>query len=338
MLENQYIETKPEERQQFYWVGLFYFFTKTCIEKHGLQGEAVIRQAIRNYGTERGKRMRGIAESNGWPIDLETLFNHGDLISDPRFIYDADFQVLEPEVYHAKCTRCPNAEMWAALEGKELGTLLRYGSIYCEEIHHYLYGQFDSAVQVNLCETLANGGGHCHFYIHCRKANQKGTPQPPYTEKSWDDFGDDCTASINTMFGLLYYHMAKMIRDELGEDTLREGLRAFARHRGERLRELNRRAGLENTPDRLVKEGDIFLDFRFQVKPVELTPLAAQIEVHRCVLAEIWKDHHAEDLGKIFCEEVYKGICETYNPGILPSVESTLLDGPYCALSFRLKD
>lgn len=335
MLENQYIETKPAERQQFYWVGMFYFFAKVCIDKHGIEGEKVIRQAIRNYGTERGKRMRGIAEGNGWPIDLQTLFNHGDLISDPRFIYDDQFQVLEPEVYHAKCVRCPNAEMWSALEGKELGTPLKYGSIYCEEIHHYLYGQFDSAVQVNLCETLTNGGDHCHFYIHCRKANQKNESSPAYITKTWDDFGDDCTASINTMFGLLYYHLAKDVREYLGEETLRECLRAFARHRGERLRELDRRSNVQSTPERLVKDGDIFLDFRFNHKVLS-TPLDTKVEVKRCVLSEIWKDHGAEDLGKIFCEEVYKGICETYNPQIAVSVDKTLCEHSECVLNFQV--
>ena len=128
--ENRYIETTAPERQQFYWVGLFYFFAKTCIDDHGEKGERVIRQAVRNYGTERGQRMRRIADANGWPIDLVTLFSHGDLIGDPRFEHDDGVKVLTPEVKHSHTTRCPNAEIWASLEDKNLGEPLRYGSIY----------------------------------------------------------------------------------------------------------------------------------------------------------------------------------------------------------------
>ena len=328
--ENRYIETTAPERQQFYWVGLFYFFAKTCIDDHGEKGERVIRQAVRNYGTERGQRMRRIADANGWPIDLVTLFSHGDLIGDPRFEHDDGVKVLTPEVKHSHTTRCPNAEIWASLEDKNLGEPLRYGSIYCEEVHHCLYGRFDPAVQVNLCETLTNGGDHCHFYIHCRKANQKPYPLSPYEEKDWEDYGRDCAASINTMFGLLYYHMASLIREELGEETLRKGLRAWANCRGERLRELDRREGKESGVDRLIRDGDIFLDFRFQKEDEVLTPGEGKLTVRRCVLAQVWRDHQAEDLGRIFCEEVYRGICETYDPSIQVEIPQTLAEGCSC--------
>lgn len=326
----QYIEREASERQQFYWVGMFHFLTKTCMELHGLEGERVIRQSVRNYGTERGHRMRKIADANGWEPDLLTLFSHGDLIGDPRFDHPSQGNVLTSEVKHSRTSRCPNAEMWALLEDEELGTPLKYGSIYCEEIHHYLYGQFDTAVQVNLCETLTNGGDHCHFYIHCRKANQKPSTLPPYEQKSWEDYGRDCTASINTMFGLLYYHMAKLICQELGEETLRKGLRAFANHRGLRLRELDRRDQVESTVEKLVENGDIFLDFRFKKENTVLAADHAQLKISRCVLAEIWRDHQAGDLGHIFCEEMYSGICETYLPGIRVSLPQTLAQGACC--------
>lgn len=87
-----------------------------------------------------------------------------------------------------------------------------------------------------------------------------------------------------------------------------------------------RRAGV----GRLIRDGDIFLDFRFQKEDEVLTPGEGKLTVRRCVLAQVWRDHQAEDLGRIFCEEVYRGICETYDPSIQVEIPQTLAEGCSC--------
>ena len=57
-LKDQFIETEPVEQQAFFWTAMYYYMAKEAIERHGLEGERVIRQAIRDYGRERGRRRR----------------------------------------------------------------------------------------------------------------------------------------------------------------------------------------------------------------------------------------------------------------------------------------
>ena len=138
----EYIETDPREQAQYLWSSLFHFLAAETIERHGIKGEEVIRQAVRNYGHTRGIRMRQMANKANMPPDLVTLFSINDLPGDGRF-RRADNAILTSEVKRSCTTRCPNAEIW-----KALGTQ-KYGEIYCEKVHHAIDMGFDPAVEVN---------------------------------------------------------------------------------------------------------------------------------------------------------------------------------------------
>jgi len=331
-IEEQFIETVPVERQAFFWVSLYYYLAKAAFLLP--QGEAVIREATRNYGRERAGRRRNIVLQKGLPLDLVSLFTNGDLNGDTRFKADAKRSSLTPELRKHFVTRCPDAEMWQELGDDET----HIGQTYCEEVHHTLYGCYDSAVQVNLCETITHGNPICRFYIYLRKANQKVKPNITYEPQVWEDTGADGIRCNFTMFALFYYHLAKNISEKLGMDILKKGLCDFARQRGRRLRELDRRAGRKTGVHSLINEGDLFLDSRFVIRQKAI-PLGVELEIDRCVFAEVQLCHDASALGALYCSLLYKELVKAYDPQISIEVVGSLCEGKkQCIIRFTEKD
>lgn len=305
--ETQYIEKDPAEKQQFYWVGLFYFLARTCIDLYGEKGETAVRRGVRNYGQARGERMRGVTDSLNLPPNLVTLSQHYDLMNDPRFDSSKIKVSLSEECHKMIYSCCPDAEMWSCLPDG-----LSIGFIFCEEVHHRIYGGYDPAMQVNLCETLTNGGDCCRFFIYCRKANQKPYPLPPYVRQPWDDFEGQLIPSIDTIFGLMLIFMGKAIWEDLGEDALQEALRRFGCHRGERMHELHRRENIPFTLDSLLTQGDLFLDPRYDLEK-KTEGASCEITIKRSPLAEMFDTYDAWDVGKIYFNTIYQAVTDGYD-------------------------
>lgn len=295
-----YIEDDSAEKQQFYWVGLYYFFAKASIEMYGEKGERALREGVRAYGRERGQRMRRIADSKGLPANLLTLFDYYDLMSDPRFVHPTEGLVMTKEVKKSITGRCPDAEMWGRLPDG-----MRIGSIYCEEVHHQIYSGFDPAIQVNLCETLTNGGAFCRFHLYCRKCNQKEYPLPEYVPQVWDDFSGDMVASIYSIFCIMYLKIARTLKDELGEDVVREALEEFCYYRGVRMRKLHQEKNMPISLHNFIVEGDVFLDQREQVSVIEKSEEEIEITTKRNILYEVAKTYACEDLYELYQEVSY---------------------------------
>lgn len=326
----EFIETKPVEQQAFFWAAMYYYMAREAIERHGLEGERVIRQAIRDYGRERGRRRRNRVLKKGLDINLISLFTNGDLNGDTRFQSDTDRNVLTEETRRHFVTRCPDAEMWARLGGTEIG------AIYCEEVHHYLYGCFDDAVQVNLCETLTNGGDLCRFYINLRKANRKAQAEDDYIPQSWEDCEPDGIACNATMFSLFYYHLASAIREKLDEETVIAGIKAFAAERGQRLRELEQRNNRRPSAQSLAENGDLFLDPRCIKKITVKDSMDVEAEITRCVFAEVCSCHGGAKEGAMYCDLIYQGICDSYLPGMKAETARCMCRGDEkCTIRFN---
>jgi len=329
-IQKEFIETEPVEQQAFFWTSMYYFMAKAAIDRHGLEGERVIRQAIRDYGRERGRRRRNRVLSKGLDINLISLFTNGDLNGDPRFESYEERNVLTEETRRHFVKRCPDAEVWERLGGTEIG------SIYCEEIHHYLYGCFDDAVQVNLCETLTNGGDQCRFFINLRKANMKPQKEDDYIPQPWEDCEPDGIACNATMFSLFFYHLATAIGEKLDKETVIIAIKEFAAERGRRLRELERRNGKEPSALSLVENGDLFLDPRCRKEVTSNGSMDATVKVSRCVFAEVCNCHNASEEGALYCDLIYQGICDSYCPGMQAEVSQCMCRGDKeCTIRFK---
>lgn len=302
-----YIEEDSAEKQQFYWVGLYYFFARAALEMCGEKGERALRRGVRAYGKERGQRMRRIADSKGLPANLLTLFEYYDLMSDPRFVHPSEGLVMTEEVKKSITGRCPDAEMWGRLPDG-----LKIGSIYCEEVHHQIYAGFDPAIQVNLCETLTNGGTFCRFHLYCRKSNQKEYPLPEYVPQVWDDFSGDMVASIHSIFCIMYFMIARILKDELGENVVREALEEFCYYRGVRMRKLHQQKNMPVCLHNFVLKGDMFLDQREQISVTTKSEREIEVTAKRDILYEVAGTYGCGDLYELYQEISYPWLLRGY--------------------------
>lgn len=305
-----YIEEEDAEKQQFYWVGLYYFFARAAIEMYGERGEGALRAGVRSYGRERGQRMRRIANSKGLPANLLTLFDHYDLMSDPRFVHPTEGLVYTKEVKKSITGRCPDAEMWGRLPDG-----LHIGSIYCEEVHHQIYQGFDPAIQVNLCETLTNGGEFCRFHLYCRKCNQKEYPLEVYVPQVWDDFTGDMVASIHSIFCIMYLKIAQALKSELGEDVVKEAVEEFCYYRGVRMRNLHERKGLEINLHNFIMQGDVFLDSRCGMNVLADDGKHAEVSLKRSILREVAATYECMELYDLYEEVSWNALLKGYMEG-----------------------
>jgi hypothetical protein len=148
-----------------------YYYLAKGLCGFGLEGEAALRRAVRLYGRERGLNIRRDHLARGLEINLKSLFNHYDLYShiDPRIKKNQREFTEESRINES--LNCTLFDIW-----KQYPDGIDIGRIYCEEVHHQIYGGYDSAVQINLTHTLTRGDDRCRFSTYLRPANKISPP------------------------------------------------------------------------------------------------------------------------------------------------------------------
>jgi len=148
---------------------LYVLMAKEFVDSFGKKGEEALRRAIRNFGHERGRRLRKRHEAEGRPITVKTLFEHYDLPGDSRFRRNPI--ELTDYTRYSETLVCPYSETWA-----ELG-LSHLGVIYCMEFHQAMWEAYIPDIIVDLPKTLTKGNEKCRFEVY-RKGYKKNIPDP----------------------------------------------------------------------------------------------------------------------------------------------------------------
>ena len=134
---------------------------------------------------------------------------------------------------------------------------------------------------------------------------------------------------VGNQVGLLFYHFAKILVDELGDAEgkrlVLEAVRSYGSERGQAIREKVKKAGLELTIENFAKFSDL---------------PAAGWEYNEegttyCCYAQAWMDRGVEALGRLYCEVDF-ALIEAYNPKIQAKRVGSILDGdPCCKMIFE---
>lgn len=135
-----------------------------CLARQAIQllgetdGEKFVREAVRRYGEQRGRRMAQRAQRDGQPLTFATYLRYGEWRSATR--EGASEMTWVGEVLVNRVTACPWHNAW--LEND----LLPYGRLYCLEIDLALVRGFNTALRLEVNQTLSNGGERCEFIFH----------------------------------------------------------------------------------------------------------------------------------------------------------------------------
>jgi hypothetical protein len=156
-----YMKDEPLARMGELWAKLYYHLAKEMLTL-GEEGEKTLRKAIRNYGKDRGEKMRRQALSLGLPLTYQTF---EETINDMPFKeiceetikYFPDAKNKEiPE--KEKCTYefCPYAEVWKNYpDGWDIA------KIYCDEFHHAKWAAFNPKFKVDMVSEITRGDSCC---------------------------------------------------------------------------------------------------------------------------------------------------------------------------------
>ncbi len=143
----------------------------------------------------------------------------------------------------------------------------------------------------------------------------------------------DCTKQVRRMgnlFGLLYYHFAKTLIEELGVENgkklIRKSVQSFGAERGRVIREKVLAEGLELSIENF---------FKFHWLPT-LGWEHDEKGVIYCSYAEPWIERGEHELGKLYCEIDFAKV-EAYNPRIRVKRDTTILNGEACC-SFTFEE
>ncbi|MGE5485604.1 MAG: L-2-amino-thiazoline-4-carboxylic acid hydrolase [Ignavibacteriales bacterium] len=131
---------------------------------------------------------------------------------------------------------------------------------------------------------------------------------------------------------LLYYHFARVLGDELGEDEalriLKRVIEEYGRDCGRRVREFIIGKGLPLSLENYGKAPDLpGLGWK---RGTTVAPSGERRPVvHYCPMAEMWKELGAAEIGRTYCR-VDQAKYRAYNPGIVCVHTKNVLDGDEC--------
>lgn len=129
-------------------------------EEYPDKGEAVLREALYEFGLARGRELRERADAKGKPINftswLEELQERDP--AESVFTFRGE-TVASPGVWAAECTYCPLATVWA----EEGHRGLAMGYLYDVENHRGLVQGFHPGGEVQWDDVKTRGDKTCRF-------------------------------------------------------------------------------------------------------------------------------------------------------------------------------
>ena len=147
--------------------------------------------------------------------------------------------------------------------------------------------------------------------------------------------------SIYTIFARLFAEVAKEVTEEFGEagaEAVRRGVRTFGDKRGKQIATNAAADGKENTIENYLPYYDMERSDLFVYDTEYIGDDKIDQKFYKCPFAEAFKEMNAQDLGKLYCDEIDNAIAKGYNANLKHSEVTHLLDGaPSCHMTFTMK-
>ncbi|MFX0203778.1 MAG: L-2-amino-thiazoline-4-carboxylic acid hydrolase [Candidatus Hodarchaeota archaeon] len=149
------------------------------------------------------------------------------------------------------------------------------------------------------------------------------------------------------VWAIVYFHFAKQIIEKLGtegEKTLRRGLRAYAKFRGERLKELHKKQGLPINLETARRYWDLGMSPKSGT--VDLLPNTPIQHVRSkptvdfgCPMYQVCKEGNFEHYGYIYCDEAHQEMFRAYNPNGVVEIHENIMKGDdFCGFDWLISE
>ncbi len=187
---------------------LFAMISKSVIQETGVEkGEPVIRQAVLEYGRQRGKRMALRAKKYGHDLTMDNYFAYGEWAV-PKGEMNYRFAEKYPHA-RMQIDQCPWYETWKS------NNLLEFGKYYCREIDKALVHGFNPDLAIRVNSIRPDGGEVCDFVF--KDAGLSFFKLLGLMLKKKIRPGKDAIMPLEYHCGHLYSTMGRVICREFGE-------------------------------------------------------------------------------------------------------------------------
>ena len=210
---------------------LFAWIAKAVCEQVGDQGgQEVIRDAVRQYGEERGRRMAVRAQSNHHALNMITYFAYSEFKFSPGGM-DQKLSVQGRSI-SSHITKCPWYTTW------DENGLLQWGCLYCRDIDSAIVRGFNPQLRLDVLGTRSNGDSTCNFIFHDTNLSLRNGLMLAYRKAIRP--GAKAIQSWDYHVGHLFTTFERVLNEELGEAghmAIESGLNAFAQRYGEQAKQ-----------------------------------------------------------------------------------------------------
>jgi hypothetical protein len=148
--------------------------------------------------------------------------------------------------------------------------------------------------------------------------------------------------------GIIFMTLTKPVIEKYpreGEMAIRQGLRAFGKFRGERLREWHEKLGLPINMLSLItwwdipsvrESGGLGEESKKFFEPI-FTPYRVVHPGTQCILYDVHREHDFEHYGLIYCDEIHQEIVKAYHPNAIVEIHENLMkNDPYCHFTWMM--
>lgn len=200
---------------------LFTCMSKSVILEAGEeQGGRILRDAVKKYGEQRGRRMALRAKKNGHPLTMDNYLAYGEW-EVPKGEMKFRFAEKTP---HARLHvfKCPWNDIWMKND------LVDYGHYFCREIDAALVRGFNPELEIEINSTQTTGGNYCDFLF--KEANLSLVKILGLIYKKKINPGKDAIMPWEYHTGHLFKTLSDVIKNELepaSEAILTNALEAF---------------------------------------------------------------------------------------------------------------
>ena len=166
-------EVIPEKEKigdQYYTPGfglaaqLFCSVAKPIMERLGPEeGKALMVEAIKDFGLQRGRRIAERVQSLGLPLTFKNWLIYGDIDSGKNF--QAEPSVEDGDLF----VRVHNCTFYNAAEAWQLGDMAH---LYCHNVDYAILEGYNPQIKLILEERQATGKDYCLFRYIMKEANK----------------------------------------------------------------------------------------------------------------------------------------------------------------------
>jgi hypothetical protein len=320
---------------------VYAFLAREIADTLGAQrADAILREAVRDFGRYRGNDIRRDVESRGLPLDVQRLLEYWDL---PSLQESWDMQHKDRSAHYEgyDLPGCPFHDYLRYLCPQQ------YAVLMCEEVHVAVAKEFNPHIDVWYPSLLTRGQNRCLFrFSMTLDAAERAAQQAErlrheakkegrsLKDKKESGMTDPATAyrMMARLFCLFYHSIVNELLRAVGqdqtEDIVRRAMRKWGDWRGRDMAQDHTKRGWPLNVENFVRYyDDLAAGDAWVAENVILTPEEHSKDVITSAFAHFFDRLGTGRFASMLWEEALPAQARAYNPNIETSIPKLMERG-----------